>query len=240
MGADRHIMGDLDKVIDLGPLLDDGLAEGGPVDGNICAELNVILDRNASELGDLIMESLVLHVAETIASDNCSTMNDDSRTDPATFPDDHVGIEQAIVSDRRIVSDEYAGIQCYPRADRYPIPQSNSPPDRDIRSDPNVEATKNSLIDPAGRRRGTKKCPGDLRKGQCWVGDDDVRICTLNKTAMGEKRSGSGGGALLEHPISCDERQVLRTGLFNACQACNYGLWRADKLPSDQIVDLFQ
>jgi hypothetical protein len=79
-----------------------------------------------------------------------------------------------------------------------------------------------------------------LRKGQCGIGDDDVGIGDLSKTPVGEECSGSGGSARLEHPIPCDEGQIVRACLFKAGQVRDGSLWRPHKLSADHIVDLRQ
>ena len=126
MGADRHVMGDLDQVIDLGALLDQRLADGGSIDRNISAEFDVILDRDPAELRNLIVSSLILHIAESVASDNRAAVDDDPRADGAAFPDDDVGIEQRIVPDRRIVTYKDTWIDCDSRANRHPVSPGDS------------------------------------------------------------------------------------------------------------------
>lgn len=123
MGTDRHVMGDLDQIVDLGALLDDRLADGGSVDCDIRPKLNVILDRNSAELGNFIMLSLILHIAESVAPDHRAAVNDHPRSDRTAFPDDDVGIQQRIVPDRRIVADKNTGIECHSCANRDPIPR---------------------------------------------------------------------------------------------------------------------
>ena len=56
---------------------------------------------------------------------------------------------------------------------------------------------------------GQKKTLGDLCKGQCGIGDDDVGISNLSKAPVGEERSGNGGPASLKHPIPGDEGQIV-------------------------------
>ena len=123
MGADRHVMGDLDQIVDLGTLHDDCcLAKYcGPIDRDICAEFGVILDRDSAELGNLVMPSLVLHIAESVASDHRATVNDHSRSDRTAFPDDDVRIQERIVPDRCIVADKDTGIECHSRANPNPV-----------------------------------------------------------------------------------------------------------------------
>ena len=50
MPADRHIVADLDQIVDLGALADHGIADGAAVDGRIGADLDVVLDDDAADL----------------------------------------------------------------------------------------------------------------------------------------------------------------------------------------------
>ncbi len=81
---------------------------------------------------------------------------------------------------------------------------------------------------------------GGLRKGQCGIGDDDVGIGDFSKAPVCEEYSGSGGPACLEHPIPCDEGQIVRACLFKTGQACDARLGRAHKLSADDTMDLCQ
>jgi hypothetical protein len=103
-----------------------------------------------------------------------------------------------------------------------------------------VNATDKGRGNAAGRGHRAKEDIGDLRKGQCGIGDDDVRIGDLSKTPVGEECSGSGGPAPLEHSISGDEGQIVRACLFKAGQARDGGLWRPYKFSADYVVDLRQ
>ena len=101
-----------------------------------------------------------------------------------------------------------------------------------------VNATDNGFINATGRGDLAKKCFGDLCKGQCGISDDDMRIGDFSKMPVGEESSGSSGPARLEYPIPGDKGQIVRAGIFNACQAYDGGLWRAYKFSADDAVDL--
>ena len=240
MGANRHVMGNLDQIVDFGALLDDRLAECGSVDRNIRPKLDIILDCDSAELGNFIMLVLVLRIAEPIASDYRTAVNDHPRSDRTAFPDDDVGIQQRIVSDRRIVANKHTGVERHSRANRHPVSQGDSRPDRDIGTNLSVNATYNGRSNATGRGEGAKEGPRDLRKGQCGIGDDDVGIGDLSEPPVSEEYSGSGGPALPEHPIPGNEGQILRAGHFKTGKARDGDLSRPYKFSTDHIVDLFQ
>ena len=156
-----------------------------------------------------------------------------------TFDDD-VGIQQRIVPDRRIIADKHTGIERHPRANGDPVSEGDAGPDRDIGTDLSVNATSDRCGNSSRRGDGAKEGLGDLRKGECGIGNYDMGIGDLSKTPVGEECSGSGGPARLEHPIPCDEGQIVRACLFKARQACDRDLWRPHKFSADDVVDLCQ
>ncbi len=165
MGADRDVMGDLDQVVDLGALLDDCLAQCGAIDRHIRAQFNIVFDRDPAKLGNLVVPSLILHIAETVASDDRATVHDDPGANRAAFSDDDVRIEEGIVSNGRIVADKHAWVEHHSRTDCDPVSQSDARPDRDILADFCILATDHRLIDAARRHGRAKEGCGSLRKG---------------------------------------------------------------------------
>jgi len=97
------------RLSTLTPWFDDRLAECGSIDRDIRPELDVIFDRDSAELGNLVMSSLVLHIAESVASDHRATVNDHSALRSYSLPDDDVRIQERIVPDRCIVADKDTG-----------------------------------------------------------------------------------------------------------------------------------
>ena len=51
--TDFHAVGDLDQIVNLAPLFDDGLPERGPVDGAVGPDFDIVLDDDSPFLGDL-------------------------------------------------------------------------------------------------------------------------------------------------------------------------------------------
>src|SRR6185436_16574201 len=149
MGADRDVVGDLNQVVDLGALLDDRLTECGAIDCDIGSQFYVILDGNPAELRNFVMPPLVLHIAESVASDYRAAMNDDAGSNCAALPDHDVGIEQRIVSNRRIVTHKNTWIERDSRANRHPVSQGDSRPNRGIGTDLSVKASDDSIVNTA-------------------------------------------------------------------------------------------
>src|SRR6201987_6567920 len=66
MPADRHIVADLDLIVDFGALADYGVAQAAAVDGGAGTDLDVVLNQDAAGLGYLQV-SLGTEKHETIA-----------------------------------------------------------------------------------------------------------------------------------------------------------------------------
>src|ERR1043165_629558 len=87
MGSDRHVMSDLNQVVDFCSLSNDRLSKCSSIDRDICSQLDIVFDRDSAKLGDFVMPPLVLDIAESVASDNRPAVNDHSRSDCTTLPD---------------------------------------------------------------------------------------------------------------------------------------------------------
>ena len=77
IGADHHIVGDLDEVVDLHPFLDPGPSEGPAVDRRIGAYLNVVIDLDVAGLGGLYICPAGIGKSEAVTADDDAGMQDD-------------------------------------------------------------------------------------------------------------------------------------------------------------------
>ena len=53
MTANDDVVGDLDKIVDLGSFADHRVAACSPVDGSVATDLDIVLDDHPTDLGDL-------------------------------------------------------------------------------------------------------------------------------------------------------------------------------------------
>src|SRR5882724_13410279 len=123
VSPNRHIVTDLDLVVDFRALADHGVAQAAAVDGRSCPDLHLILDQNAASLRDLQM-AFRAKENEPIAvlSDAAAGMDEDLIADQREL-DGRSCADVAIPPDPDI-----GGNQCT-RADDCPCP------DRNIRTD---------------------------------------------------------------------------------------------------------
>ena len=75
------IVANLNQVVDLGALADDGIADGAAVDGCAGADFDVVLDDDPADLRHLEMSVAAHHKAEPVLPDIAARMDDDAVAD---------------------------------------------------------------------------------------------------------------------------------------------------------------
>ncbi len=76
--SDRHIMGDLHKIIDFGAFSNHGIARRSAVDRGVGADLDIVLNNDTADLRNFEMALAARHKAETILADPYAWMKDDT------------------------------------------------------------------------------------------------------------------------------------------------------------------
>src|SRR5512134_2160913 len=107
--ADAHVVADLDLVVELHALLDYGVVQCPAVDSGVGADLDVVADAYAADLGDLDPAVLLARDAEAVRSDHHSGVNDDTPAERALRVDHHARIQAAVFSDDDFVADHASG-----------------------------------------------------------------------------------------------------------------------------------
>ena len=190
-------MADLDEVVDLRSPSDPRLAERGPVDRGVGADLDVVADPDDPDLRNLAVCRAVPDVAEAVGSDNDPGVQDAPRADDAPLLDDGVRMQEAVVSDLGALAHERsfrdpgplpharAGADCRPRCD------GGSP------SDPRARMDARPTGDSGGRPPAGEcelEPPGQRERRRV---DDDGGLSGRGLDRRNEKRAGAarGGGA---------------------------------------------
>src|SRR5713101_3952082 len=97
--SDVAVVPDLHQVVDLRAAADDRRAHGGAVDGGIGADLDVVLDDESPDLGDLLVRGSVEGITEAIGAEDGPGVDDHAipNADPVAYHDPrvqhHVGSE---------------------------------------------------------------------------------------------------------------------------------------------------
>src|SRR5262249_8336110 len=92
MTADRHIVSDLHKVVDLGAFADPGLAVRTPIDRGPGTDFHIVLQDDSTELQHFAMTFCSHHVAESILPDCAARMQDHAVADQG-IGNRHIGAD---------------------------------------------------------------------------------------------------------------------------------------------------
>src|SRR5262249_1565365 len=112
-----HVVADLHEVVDLGPAADDGLAEGGPVDRGVGADLDVVLDADDPDLRDLAVAAAVPDVPEAVRTDDRAGVEDAAVPDAAPVRSRRVRAGGGVLANGGVPADVGARGERGPRAD---------------------------------------------------------------------------------------------------------------------------
>ena len=145
MGPDLHVVGDLDKVVDLASLPDHGAPEAGTVNGGVGPDLHIIADLDDPGLGNLHVTPTLKLVAESARSDNRTGLQDHAIPELATLPDDHTLIKTAFLSKANPRADQTS------RIDDCAIADDNTGLDHGIRANGNPFAQNDRGINNSRR-----------------------------------------------------------------------------------------
>ena len=79
--TDADVVADLHLIIDLGAFADDGVVHGAAIDGRIGADLDIVLDDDATDLHDLDHAARAWRITKAVLADTRAIMDDDAVTD---------------------------------------------------------------------------------------------------------------------------------------------------------------
>src|SRR5262249_17911402 len=108
--SDRDVVRDLDQIVDLGSLADDGGADRAAVDRGIGPDLHIVLDDHPANLRNLVGALAAAGKAEPVLPDGAARMDDDAIADQS-MRDRYIG------ADRTVTADPHAGPEHSARTD---------------------------------------------------------------------------------------------------------------------------
>src|SRR6185503_21010784 len=108
MAPYRYIVTHLHQVVDLGALADHGIADGAAVDRRAGADLDVVLNDDATDLRNLQVPLGAHDVPEAILADVAAGMNDHAIADEAVR-DDGARADRAVAADPHFGADHGIG-----------------------------------------------------------------------------------------------------------------------------------
>ena len=109
MGPELHVVADRDQPTQFRAGADHRAAQGGAVDGSVGPDLDVVLEDDVADLGNLVMNASVRRIAVAVGSDGSVGVNDDAVSDDAAVVNNRVGVEDAVAADLGMRADVRAG-----------------------------------------------------------------------------------------------------------------------------------
>ena len=111
MFADTYIVCYLHQIIDLGAMVDYGLAQSRAIHSRIRTNFHVIFHYDNPDLRNFDPTLALAGITETVATYHHTRMQYDTAADTASMSDYDVWMKYAIRTDAAIVADKYAGIK---------------------------------------------------------------------------------------------------------------------------------
>src|SRR4030095_6944949 len=103
--SDHDVVRDLYEIVDLNALLDPCPAKPRAIHGGVCADLDVVVDLDNSELLNFLVAAIDDFETKAVSSDNSASVNNPARANLASLPNCHVGMNVARGPNHRFVSD---------------------------------------------------------------------------------------------------------------------------------------
>jgi hypothetical protein len=98
---DLHVVADLHKIINLGPLAYHRFAQGGAIDRGAGADFNVIFNSDNSNLRNLVVLALVQGEPVAVRTDHDASMNDAAAPNTRPIINHNIRINDAVIANSR-------------------------------------------------------------------------------------------------------------------------------------------
>src|SRR5258705_104904 len=241
MGADAHVMADLDLVVQLDAVLDHRVVERAAVDRRVGSDLDIVAYKGTTRLRDLDPASRIARHAETVGADHHAGMNQCALADNAAGIDRDRGPQAAVLADLRVLADRAIGI------DHGALAKPRSPADMTARAHGGRCGDFGARFD--HRARMDSQNGATLRAEKlCGLGVIDIGIVAQDPgqgrrvPLLSRQDHGRGAGAaqLRAVPGVRKEAKVAGTGAFQGGDSPDFGIGIADQLPAEPGDDLTQ
>ena len=216
MGAGLHVVGDLDEVIDLASLADDGATEAGAIDGGIGPNLDVITDLHNAGLRNLDMPSLLELITKATGTDDGTRLKDHSISKDAALTDDGAGMKVTTFTKAHFVADQASGSNHGIGSDHSPLSNHGQGTDGDTLSQGCRGCHNRRGMDTrCGHHLGGCKGRHDRGKGGGGISHPKNYWSDLLRELHGNKNGRGLAGAKLSQIAGIPEKSdITRTSLL--------------------------
>jgi hypothetical protein len=170
----------LNEVVDLRACPDSRLANGRPIDRRVCPDLDVVFDREGTNLRDFFMRAVgAPREPKAVAADHGAILDDDAVANANAFANRDTRVNGAIVAYLRSLSDGDMGIHDRALADANPVTENGE------RANGSASAEGHAFAD--GREAmGARGGPDGLVEETNGPGEREVRMRgTQHRTRRG-------------------------------------------------------
>src|SRR5579883_1663512 len=168
---------------------------GAAIDGGVGADLDVVFENQAAELGELFVTARlgIAHVTETVAAQHGAGMHHHAVAQFGGGINRHVGIEAAVLANGHVGTDHAAGAYTCSFADCHLLADHGMLFDADPVGQPGVGMHDGTGMECGGLRLAALQPGSDAREGESRVGRDEQR---LGVAALGGELSRNHGGGV--------------------------------------------
>lgn len=121
MLAQGHIVGNLDEIIDLGAAPDDRRTKCPAINGDVGADLDIIANKHAADLGNFAMDPCVLNITKAVRADDSSGMNPHPISNLSRRIQSDIREKIYVFTKEAIWTDEIAALENTSRANAHPF-----------------------------------------------------------------------------------------------------------------------
>jgi hypothetical protein len=131
---DLTVVGDVNHIVELDAIADDGLAQRGTIDAGIGADLDIVANGDATDLRELVPDAVYGDKAEAVGADDGAGVDGGASADGDLVVDGDAWVEQGIGANGDVIADARAG------ADDRVVANGGAIADGDVGSDGDIGA----------------------------------------------------------------------------------------------------
>src|SRR5712671_6504634 len=189
------------EIIDFRAPTDAGFIERAPIDRGVRADLNIVFDDEASDLGELFVASRlgIADVTETLTAQHSTGLDNDSIAERSAGINSDIRVEAAVSADFNVVADHAAGADGCPVAKPDVFAKDGVRRDSDISADTCRGGNDGRRVDNSFEIVMVVKKSGGACEGQTRLRRNQKRLGTVR--IRREFSGDNGGGRGRESPF---------------------------------------
>lgn len=167
--ANRAVVSDLDQIVDLGSILDQGIAQRPAIHRGICSDLHIVSEPHTAQLRDPYPTIAIFRKTEPLPADDGTGVDQNAPADPCSLTQGYPGDETAVRTNSATGANDAS------RTDEDALADDGALFDNRKRTDPSRRVDAGAV----GDDRARMAPPFDFRRGvqqACRVRECQVRV----------------------------------------------------------------